>query len=143
MNKKIFICAGIGLFITAGFAATQVPPEKPGWKNVKALPKKLNGDEMERIMVQYGKQLGVTCSYCHPDTKPDVFPRRVDFGSEELREKRVARDMIRMTEKINAKYFNYKNDYSLYVFIDAPINCNTCHRGLTKPRNIKLFNIKK
>jgi hypothetical protein len=37
MNKKIFICAGIGLFITAGFAATQVPPEKPGWKNVKAL----------------------------------------------------------------------------------------------------------
>jgi Photosynthetic reaction centre cytochrome C subunit len=142
MNKKIIIYAGIGLFLTAGVAATNVPPEKPDWKNVRVLPKNIDEDELERIMIQYDKGLGVTCSHCHPNTKPDVFPRRVDFASEELPEKGIARDMIRMTEKINKKYFNYKNDYSLYSFINAPINCNTCHRGLTKPRNLKLFNIK-
>jgi hypothetical protein len=139
MNKKIFIYAGIVLFITSGIAATHLPPEKPGWKNVKVIPKNTNDDQMDRIMNQYSKQLGVNCSFCHPDTKPDIFPRRVDFASEEKPEKKIARDMMRMTAKINKKYFNYINNYSFDSFKNAVITCKTCHRGLTKPRNIRLF----
>jgi hypothetical protein len=139
MKKRVVVYAGIGLFIFAGTAATSPPQEKPGWKNLKVLPKKLDEDQMERIMGRYSKNLGVNCSYCHPDTKPDIFPRRVDFVSDEIPQKEVARKMIRMTEKLNRKYFNYKNDYGFESFKNAIITCQTCHRGLPKPRNIPLY----
>jgi hypothetical protein len=139
INKKIFIYTGIGLFITAGIAATR-PQEKPEWKNLKVLPKNTNQDLMEEIMHQYTGQLGVTCSYCHPDTKPDVFPRRVDFATDENPEKVIARNMMVMTEKINKKYFNYKNTYDFTSFRNAVVTCKTCHRGLKKPSNLRLFN---
>jgi hypothetical protein len=139
INKKIFIYTGIGLFITAGIAATH-PQEKPEWKNLKVLPKNTNPDLMEEIMHQYSGQLGVTCSYCHPDTKPDVFPRRVDFATDENPEKVIARNMMVMTEKINKKYFNYKNTYDFTSFRNAIVTCKTCHRGLKKPSNLRLFN---
>jgi|SRR5450432_312367 Photosynthetic reaction centre cytochrome C subunit len=140
MNKKIIIYAGIGLFLTAGVAATNVPPEKPEWKNLKVLPKDMSAELMEQIMHQYTGQLGVTCKYCHSDTKPDVFPMRVDFASDEKPEKLIARNMMRMTEKINRKYFNYKNKYDFETFRNAVVTCKTCHRGITKPNNMKLFN---
>jgi Photosynthetic reaction centre cytochrome C subunit len=139
MNKKIFIYTGIGLFITVGIAATSPPREKPDWKNVKVIPKNTDEEQMERIMYKYTKQLSVTCIYCHPPTKPDVFPKDVDFASEENPKKLITRDMMRMTDKLNKKYFGYKNDYSMNSFTEAVITCNTCHRGVHKPNNIKLF----
>jgi hypothetical protein len=139
MNKKSFVYAGITLFISAGIAATRVPPGKVEWKNLKVIPKNIDEEQMERIMYKYTKQLGVTCSFCHPDTKPGVFPIRVDFASDEKPEKRTARDMMRMTDKINKKYFGYKNDYGFNSFKDAVITCTTCHRGISKPSNLRLF----
>src|SRR5450755_2531590 len=94
MNKKIIIYAGIGLFLTAGVAATIETTEKPEWKNLKVLPKDMSAELMEQIMHQYTGQLGVTCKYCHSDTKPEVFPMRVDFASDEKPEKLIATNMI-------------------------------------------------
>jgi hypothetical protein len=134
MNKKIIIYAGIGLFIVAGIAATPFPQEKPDWKNLKVMPKNTTEEQMERIMYQYTRQLSVTCLHCHPYTKPDIFPKRVDFVTDELPEKVIARNMMRMTNKINQKYFNYKIDYRLEYMVKHPgITCFTCHRGLPKP----------
>src|ERR1700682_5927299 len=107
MKKKIFVYAGIALFIAAGIAATHTPPQKEQWKNLKLLPKNIDEEQMERIMYKYTRQLGVTCSFCHPDTKPGIFPVRVDFATDEKPEKRTARNMMRMTDKINKKYFGY------------------------------------
>jgi Photosynthetic reaction centre cytochrome C subunit len=139
MNKKIFIYAGIVLFIISGIAATHLPPEKPEWKNLKILPKNTGTELMEQIMHQYTAHLGVTCTYCHPDTKPDVFPRRVDFASDEKPEKLIARNMMRMTARINSKYFGYRNKYDFDTFRNAVITCKTCHRGLPKPSHLRLF----
>ena len=139
MNKKIIIYAGLGLFITAGISSTHVPREKTEWKNVKVIPKSMDEEQMERIMHQFSRQLGVTCNYCHPFTKPDIFPRREDFGSEENPKKLIARDMMRMTDKLNKKYFDYKNDYGFESLRKAVITCKTCHRGLPKPSNMRLF----
>jgi hypothetical protein len=139
INKKIPVYAGIVLFITAGIGATRPPREKPEWKNLKVIPKNMDEDQMERIMHQYTRQLGVTCSYCHPDTKPDIFPRRVDFASEDKPEKLIARKMMIMADKLNKKYFHYKNDYGFESLKTAVITCNTCHRGLPKPSNMRLF----
>jgi hypothetical protein len=139
MTKKILIYAGIGLFITAGIAASSPPTEKPGWKNLKVIPKNTDEEQMERIMHQYTRQLGVTCSYCHPDSKPGIIPVTVDFVTDEIPQKEITRKMMRMTDKLNKKYFGYKNDYGFESFTKAGITCNTCHRGIPKPNNMKLF----
>jgi hypothetical protein len=140
MNKKTIVYAGIGIFMLSGIAATRIPKEKEACENCKVIPKNTDGDQMERIMHQYTRQLGVTCSYCHPDTKPDVFPVRVDFVSDEKPEKRTARKMMLMTDKLNKKYFSYFNDYSFESLSPhAGLTCNDCHRGLPKPNTLRLY----
>jgi hypothetical protein len=139
MNKKIIVYAGIGLFVFTGISATRSGQEDPKWKNLKVLPKTLDDDQMDRIMNQYKRQIGVGCDYCHTYTKPDVFPKRMDFASDELPAKRIARDMMRMTYKINKKYFGFVNDYGFDSFMKQPVSCRTCHRGLPKPRDLRLY----
>lgn len=138
MNKKFIAWTGIGLFLITGISATQAPPEKTDWKNLKIIPKNTDEEQMERIMHQYTRQLGVTCSYCHPDTKPGIIPVTVDFVTDELPEKNIARKMMMMTDKLNRKYFNFKNDYGFESLKKSVITCNTCHRGLAKP-NISMI----
>ena len=62
-------------------------------------------------MTRFNKALGVTCNYCHARTKPGIFPVRADFTSDEIPTKLTARKMMRMTDKINRKYFNFENQY--------------------------------
>lgn len=164
MSKKIRVFLVISFFLTGGIAATTArkipgaikqqdavmknqdtlitrPVEKPHWKNVKVIPKNTDDDQMERIMFKMAKSLGVTCLYCHVPTRPEIFPKRVDFGSDESPAKRIARDMMRMTDKINRKYFNYTNSYDYASITDKfGIDCNSCHYGLQKPSNVQLFN---
>jgi hypothetical protein len=140
MKKKIIIYAGIGFFVFTGIAATRPSIKKDGCENCKVIPKNIDEDQMERIMYQYTHQLGVTCSYCHPDTKPGIVPVRVDFVTDDKPEKKIARKMMIMTDKLNRKYFGYSNDYSFEsLSTHQGITCNTCHRGLTKPNTLRLY----
>jgi hypothetical protein len=139
MNKKIIVTTCMGLFISAGMATIQKPPEKDTWKNLKVMPKNIDEEQMERVMYKYTRQLGVTCIFCHPQTKPGVTPIRIDFATDEIPQKRTAREMMRMTDKINRKYFGYKNDYGFNSLHDSVITCTTCHRGISKPSNQRLF----
>jgi hypothetical protein len=140
MSKQFLISIAVLVFILSGIAATRVPKEREICENCKVIPKNTDDDQMERIMHQYTRQLGVTCSYCHPDTKPDVFPKRVDFVSDEKKTKQIARKMMLMTDKLNKKYFSYSNDYSFESLSPHPgITCNTCHRGLPKPNAMRLY----
>ncbi len=140
MNKKTFIYIGIALFITAGMAATHIPTDKPEWKNLKVIPKTIDEEQMERLMYKYTKQLGVTCVFCHAETKPGITPVRMDFASDDIPQKIIARNMMRMTDKINRKYFGYKNDYGFNSLNNKTgITCTTCHRGISKPSNQRLF----
>ena len=140
MNKKTFVYIGIALFITAGLSATHIPPDKHEWKNLKVIPKTIDEEQMERIMYKYTRQLGVTCIFCHPQTKPGITPIRIDFATDDLPQKNTAREMMRMTNKINRKYFGYVNDYSFNSLNNKTgITCTTCHRGISKPSNQRLF----
>jgi Photosynthetic reaction centre cytochrome C subunit len=140
MNKKIIVYTGIILFMTAGMAATHTPGEKPEWKNLKVMPKNIDEEQMERVMYRYTRQLGVTCIFCHPQTKPGIVPIRIDFATDEIPQKITARNMMRMTDKINRKYFGYKNDYSFNSLSNKiGITCTTCHRGISKPSNLRLY----
>jgi hypothetical protein len=136
MNKKLIIYAGMGLFITAGVAATHPPSSESSCKNCKVIPKNIDDEQMERLMHRMSHDLGSGCTFCHPFTKPGVNPMRVDFVTDELPAKNIARKMMIMTDKINKKYFGFKNDYSLEAMNNKlALNCNTCHRGLPKPNN--------
>ena len=136
MNKQLWAASGIALFIGFGIAATPAPSGDPHLKNLKVIPKNIDAGQVERIMHQMSHDLGVTCTYCHPNTKPGIFPQRVDFITDEIPEKNTARKMMVMTDKLNKKYFNYINRYDYDAMINKTIiTCNTCHRGLEKPNN--------
>lgn len=104
------------------------PPRgpRPNPTNIKALPKDITGDEINKVMHQYEGDLGVECAFCHarnPETK------RNDFPSDANPVKEKARMMIRMTDDINTKYLaqlptRKSND---------PVTCGTCHRGMSHP----------
>jgi hypothetical protein len=136
-GKKFVVLISLATVVVLALAASK-PPEKPEWKNLKIIPASTDDEQMDRIMYSYSSALGVTCSHCHPDTKPNVFPRRVDFITDEKPEKKIARDMMRMTARINKKYFNYTSKFDEEDFPKAVISCKTCHRGLPKPSNISL-----
>src|SRR5712692_6391477 len=73
--------------------------------------------QLQRTMNFMRASLGVHCDYCH------AVKDEWNFASDEKGPKRTARHMIQMVEQINAQNFE-----------GAPVvNCNTCHRGSTRP----------
>lgn len=119
---------GITLFvfitlIGAGIAATS-PPRKRTFKNLKVLSKKISAEELNDVMNNFKDALGVECNFCHAPAK-DSSSHVPDYASDEKPEKEIARKMMRMTSKINRKYFNAaKNE----KFKNAPaVTCITCH----------------
>ena len=98
-------------------------PDEPKFKNLKVLNKNISHDELDSVMKSFKNSLGVKCSFCHAQRKDD--PKKLDFASDENEHKLIARDMMRMTMKINKKYFrNEKQD---------AITCYTCHNGHKEP----------
>ena len=70
------------------------------------------------------------CNFCPTPRKDD--PKKMDFASDDKPEKQIARDMYRMTFRINKKYFHYKQGDTTAV---APVGCMTCHHGKEHPEN--------
>lgn len=93
-------------------------------KNLKVMPKNSSADEVEKVMHEFREALGVRCNFCHAPSKDD--PKRMDFASDANKHKDVARDMMRMTKKINKKYF--KGEMQV-------VTCYTCHKGKAEPLN--------
>ena len=130
VQKKFSIIVSLAFLTALGIAATSPREEDEPYKNLKVLSKHTTEDEMERIMYRFNRELGVTCLHCHVPGK-DTTELRVDFVSDEKKEKRVARDMLRMTIKLNKKYFNTIIDKEITV--QPMIWCKTCHRGFPRP----------
>ena len=121
MQKKLFTLAMIALSISLCSLAF---PGDPGFKNLKVLSKNTTHEELEVIMKGFNAALGVKCGFCHAKRKDD--PKKLDFASDENQHKSVARNMMRMTMKINKKFFRDET-------ADA-ITCFTCHQGKEEPR---------
>jgi hypothetical protein len=71
----------------------------------------------------FSRALGVSCTHCHVSQ---------DFSSDDKRPKRAAREMARMLKTIGERLGQMEH------LDTAPdergINCATCHRGRTNPR---------
>jgi hypothetical protein len=128
-NRKTIAFVLFSLFIVAGIAATK-PPEDEKFKNLKVLPKNISKDDLDKVMDGFKAALGVKCTFCHAPSK-DTADHHPDFPSDAKPEKNIARKMMKMTQKINKKYFSYnKNEQGEVV---PAIECMTCHRGSEHP----------
>jgi len=105
----------LGVFI----AACASP--QPRWKNVQVLPRNMPHDNLIAEMRSWDRALGVTCSYCHVEIN-----KRNEFVSDEKPAKRITRDMLRMTRRVNS-------DTARLVKNPRTVTCDTCHRGKVAP----------
>ena len=96
-------------------------------KNLKILPKDISFHDLDSIMDNFNAALGVKCSHCHAPSKDGS--KKMDFASDEKEYKLVAREMMKMTDKINKKYFKEHEGNDM-----ASIQCITCHRGKEHPQ---------
>jgi len=88
--------------------------QQPNPTNLKVL-KVASGAEVSQIMRTFTVGLGVQCIYCHVQG---------NFASDENPKKEAARQMIRMSQAINANFPDGK----------MRVTCYTCHRGEAEPK---------
>ncbi len=99
-------------------AAGAAPPKlaEEAFKNIQSL-KGTPADQLIPAMQFISASLGVECDFCHVQGKMDV---------DDKKEKKAARDMIAMTNAINAGHFKGHRE----------ITCNSCHNGRMHPLGI-------
>jgi len=106
--------------------------EHHGFKDLDVLPKNIPHEVLHQVMDDWSHALGVHCNFCHAAGDNG----KLDFASNAKPEKQEAREMYKMTAKINNKYFEGKKD-SLGMVI-GDLKCVTCHRGSAHPDDIKM-----
>src|SRR5579862_3104060 len=87
-------------------ATTKNKPADEPYKNLQVLPKDISPNDMKKIMVgEFEDALGVSCGFCH--AKKDST--ELDYASDAKPEKQIARQMLKMTLKLNQDYFKIEN----------------------------------
>ena len=126
MRRTFVVTLGLIAMIVVSFAFTAEEP--PRYKNLKVLPKNTTKEQMDSVMHHFTGSLGVKCNFCH------VFnaeQKAMDFASDDKPEKHTAREMLRMTQKLNKKYFDINNSKQLGAKLE--VTCFTCHNGKEHP----------
>jgi hypothetical protein len=120
--------------IAIGFTSLAFTKDDPVWKNLKVLPKHITEKQMDSVMHHFSVSLNVGCDFCHVENKATG---EWDMASDDKKHKLRARDMMRMTDKINDKYFDVtggKRDINTRLMV----TCYTCHHGNTDPEVVPL-----
>lgn len=131
-NKKItFFGVIIALVFTISAFTSKSVQENNKPKNLKVLSKNISDEELTKVMRGFNAALGVKCGYCHaPKSNGE---KGMDFASDSNPKKNMAREMMKMTKKINKKYFKHEHQGLL-----KNISCETCHNGQAQPKTIQL-----
>ncbi len=103
--------------------------DEPQFKNLKVLPKNITKEQMHDVMEEWEHALGTRCSFCHVR---DTATKKMDWASDAKPEKKMAREMYKMTAMLNKKYFHAKKN-EIGMMTEEGVNCNTCHRGTEHP----------
>jgi hypothetical protein len=128
-NRHGAIALAFLVALVAAPAAAQIP-QKP--ENLRYFPKDITRDSLVQIMRGFSFALGARCQYCHAGGDGISF-EGVSFPSDEKITKQKARYMLQMMDTINTRLLALVPGRS-----DPPIRieCNTCHRGLTRPASL-------
>ena len=126
MKRTSLVTVGLIVMIAVSLAFTK---DDPVYKNLKVLPKNITKQQMDSVMHHFSNSLGVRCNFCH---MRNDSTKAWDFASDENKHKLAAREMMKMMDKINDKYFDVtggKRDITTQLMV----TCYTCHRGSTEP----------
>jgi tetratricopeptide (TPR) repeat protein len=124
----------ISIAILAFTANAQIPIEVyQNAKNLKVLSPDISAEELRAKMFSIGQQVGLRCSKCHDFVPGTPFAER-DYASDQKELKRVAREMMRMVQGLNdaISAIDRGPDHQAIT-----VQCVTCHRGVSKPRQIE------
>src|SRR5215217_2744672 len=102
MKRSYLVTIGLVMMIVISFAFTK---DEPQYKNLKVLPKNTTKQQMDSVMKHFSVALGVKCNFCHVYNQEQ---KSMDFASDANNHKAIARDMMKMTAKINDKFFDVK-----------------------------------
>lgn len=125
MKRTLTITACFAALVLMSFAVTE---DQPRYKNLKVLPKNTTKQQMDSIMKSFSASLGVKCNFCHVFNQAQ---KSMDFASDANEHKGISRDMMKMTAKLNKKYFDVKNSKSVSAPLE--VTCYTCHNGKEHP----------
>lgn len=112
MTSRTLLATSLAALLGIGLLA-QTTQAQEAFQNLQVLPKTISKADLKKIMKAQNKALGVDCSFCH--VEPDM--------AKDIGHKKIAREMMRMTEEINKKYPTLKGN----------MTCMTCHRGKAEP----------
>ncbi|MDE3248850.1 MAG: c-type cytochrome [Bacteroidota bacterium] len=134
MKKQLLVIVTMTIVVFSAVAFTSPKDDDKGFKNLKVLPKDIDHDKLIKVMREFNDALGVRCDFCHAPSK-DPNEKHPDFASDDKPEKNIARSMMKMTSKINKKFFEQK-----HVVFGEPetmeISCATCHHGQPHPEKM-------
>ena len=125
MKRILSVIVCFIALILMSFAVTK---DEPTYKNLKVLPKNINKKQMDSVMHHFASSLGVRCNYCH---QYNAEQKAMDFASDANEKKGVARDMLKMMQKLNKKYFHVNDSKNLTAKLE--ITCYSCHNGKANP----------
>ena len=125
MKRSYLVTLGLIVMVVVSMAFTK---DEPQYKNLKVLPKNTTKQQMDSVMKHFTVALGVKCNFCHTYNQE---LKSMDFASDANKHKGIARDMMKMTAKINDKYFDVKKAERLDA--DLEVTCYTCHNGKGHP----------
>ncbi|MCW3082139.1 c-type cytochrome [Segetibacter sp.] len=132
--KKTLLIATLVCLISLSFAFQQTQVK---YENLKVLPKNTTKKEMDSIMRHFSMSLGVRCNFCH--VRGNDAQRTMNFASDSSKNKIVARNMFKMMNKINKKYFKPDDDDNRNLANNAnripQVSCYSCHHGKEHPEN--------
>lgn len=116
MRQRFLLGVIVASVIALAYGFTLNPPtaEAGGGKNLQVFPKNTSKKDLKKAMKKVSKALGVQCDFCHD----------MENFAKDSKHKEIARDMMRMVNSINKKYFR-KSDHK--------VSCMTCHRGKKHP----------
>ena len=125
MKRILSVIVCFIALILMSFAVTK---DEPKYKNLKVLPKNINKKQMDSVMHHFASSLGVKCNYCH---QYNAEQKAMDFASDANEKKGVARNMLKMMQKLNKKYFDVNDSKNLTAKLE--ITCYSCHNGKANP----------
>ncbi|RYY90444.1 MAG: c-type cytochrome [Chitinophagaceae bacterium] len=132
MKKTILAGAIVAGVLALSFT---IQNEEPKYKNLKVLPKDISKVQMDSVMHHFSNALGQKCNFCHVRNTDST--RSWDFASDANKHKEMAREMMRMTNKINKQYFEFAGDPKK-LDTKLMVTCFTCHNGKVEPATIPL-----
>jgi len=127
MKRPFWVIIGFTAMISVSLAFTK--HKDPGYKNLQILPKDITKQQMDSVMHHFTESLNVKCSFCHVR---DSTTNRTDFASDDKPHKNKAREMMKLTNKINDDYFDVTGGQRT-ITTQLMVTCYTCHHGSTDP----------